>query len=108
MSFETVLVLVMPVQSSTLMLMRIWPGYLSMMTFEILLWRAFWKVGSLYSAAQLHISYYENGIYLPDGCSRHCVVGGFFSCTLQGGQMGDNLEFFGDILGLFMALGLFD
>jgi len=28
-----------------------------------------------------------------DGCSRICIVGGYFSGTLEGGQMGDNLEF---------------
>jgi len=78
------------------------------MTFSILLWRAFWKVESVHSAVQLQIGYYEDGMYWLDGCSRHCVVGGFFSGTLQGGQMCDNLEFFGDILGLFLALSLFD
>jgi hypothetical protein len=28
-----------------------------------------------------------------DCCSRICIVGGYFSGTLEGGQMGDNLEF---------------
>jgi hypothetical protein len=34
-------------------------------------------------------------------------VGGDFSVTLQGGQMGDNLEFFGEVLDLFLVCCLF-
>ena len=30
-------------------------------------------------------------------------MGGYFSCTLEGRQMGDNLEFFGEVLGLFLV-----
>jgi len=42
-----------------------------------------------------------------DGCLRICVVGGYFSGTLDGGRMGDNLEFFGDVLGIFLVFCLF-
>jgi len=42
-----------------------------------------------------------------DGCSRLCVVGGNFSGTLNCGQMGDNWEFFGEVLGLFLLFCLF-
>jgi len=42
-----------------------------------------------------------------DGCSRICIVGGYFSGTLEGGWMGDNLEFFGEVLGLFLVFCLF-
>ena len=42
-----------------------------------------------------------------DGCSSICVVGRYFSGTLEGGQMGDNLEFFGEVLGLFLVFCLF-
>jgi len=42
-----------------------------------------------------------------DGCSRICVVGGYFSGTLEGGRMGDNLEFSGEVLGLFLVFCLF-
>jgi len=42
-----------------------------------------------------------------DCCSRICVVGGYFSCTLEGGQMSDNLEFFGEVLGLILVFCLF-
>jgi len=41
-----------------------------------------------------------------DGCSRIRVVGAYFSGTLEGGQMGDNLEFFGEVLGLFLVFCL--
>jgi len=34
-------------------------------------------------------------------------VGGYFSDTLKGGWMGDNLEFFGQVLGLFFVFCLF-
>jgi hypothetical protein len=40
-------------------------------------------------------------MYWLAGCSRICVVGGYSSGTLVGGQMGDILEFSGEILGLF-------
>jgi len=43
-----------------------------------------------------------------DSCSRNNVVGGYFSGTLEGGRMGDNLEFFGEVLGLFLLFCLFD
>jgi len=35
-------------------------------------------------------------------------VGWYFSGTLEGGHMGDNMEFFGDILGLFLKFCLFN
>jgi len=34
-------------------------------------------------------------------------VGGNFSGTLEGGWMGDNLDFFGEVLGLLLVLCLF-
>ena len=34
-------------------------------------------------------------------------MGGYFSGTLEGGQMGDSLEFFGEVLGLFLLFCLF-
>ena len=42
-----------------------------------------------------------------DSCSRICIVGGDFSGSLEGGRMGDNLEFFGEVLGLFLGFCLF-
>jgi len=42
-----------------------------------------------------------------DGSSRIWVVGGNFSGTVEGGWMGDNLEFFGKVLGIFLVFCLF-
>ena len=30
-------------------------------------------------------------------------MGGYFSDTLEGGRIGNNLEFFGEVLGLFLV-----
>jgi len=38
-----------------------------------------------------------------DSFSRIRAVGRYFSGTLEGGRMGDNLEFFGEVLGLFLV-----
>jgi len=42
-----------------------------------------------------------------DGCSIICIAGGYFSGTLEGGQMGDNLEFLSEVLGDFLVFCLF-
>jgi len=34
-------------------------------------------------------------------------VGGYFPGTLEIGRMGDNLEFFGEVLGLFLVFCLY-
>jgi hypothetical protein len=31
-------------------------------------------------------------------------VSGYFSCSLEGGRIGHNLEFFGKVLGLFLVV----
>jgi len=49
----------------------------------------------------------EDSMHWLDGCSRVSVLGGYFSGTLEGGWMGDNLEFFGEVLGLFLVFCLF-
>ena len=38
-----------------------------------------------------------------DGGSRIWVEGGYFTDTLEGGWIGDNLEFFGEVWGLFLV-----
>jgi hypothetical protein len=43
---------------------------------------------------QLQIDPCEDGMYLLNGFLRISFVGGYFSGTLEGGQMGNNLEFF--------------
>jgi len=42
-----------------------------------------------------------------DSGSRICVVGEYIAGTLEGGWIGDNLEFFGEVLGLFLVFCLF-
>lgn len=41
-----------------------------------------------------------------DDCSRIRIVGGNGSGSLDGEQMGDNLEFFADDFGLFLVICL--
>ena len=59
------------------------------------------------AAAQLQISRCEDGIHWLDGGLRIWVVGRYFSGTLEGGWTGNNLEFFGEVLGLFLVFCLF-
>jgi len=42
-----------------------------------------------------------------DSCSRIGIVGGYCSGTLEGAWMDDNLEFFGEVLGVFLVICLF-
>jgi len=93
--------------SQAMLLMRMSLGYTGMITLWILPLQALWRIGSVQAAAQLPISRYENGMYWLDGHSMICVVGGYFSDTLEGGRMGDNMEFLGEVLGLFLAFCLF-
>jgi hypothetical protein len=45
-------------------------------------------------------------MYWLDSCSRICIVSGYFPRALEGGQMGDNLKYFGDVLSLFLVFCL--
>ena len=83
-----------------------WLGYVSTITLRILPLQALWTIDSVQAAAQLQISRCEDGMHWLDGCLRIWVVGGYFSGTLGGGRMGDNLEFFGEVLGLFLVFCL--
>jgi hypothetical protein len=58
-------------------------------------------------AAELQITRCEDGMSWLDGFPRICVVGGYFSGTLEGGWMGDNLQFFGEVLGLCLVFCVF-
>ena len=69
--------------------------------------QALWPIGSVQAASQLQISPGEDGMHWLDGCSRISVLGVYFSAPLEGGQMGDNSEFFGEVLGLFLVFCLF-
>jgi len=80
--------------SKALLLMRMSLGWPSTITVWILLLQARWQIESVQAAAQLQISHCLDGMHQLDGWSRICRVGGYFSCTLEGGRMGDNLECF--------------
>jgi hypothetical protein len=47
----------------------------------------------------------KDGMHLPDS-PMICIVGVYFSGTLEGGWMGDNLMVFGEVLGVFWVFGL--
>jgi len=106
-SSKTVLLVLLPMMSKALLLMSMWLGYASTITFWILPLQALWPIGSVQAASQLQISRCEDGMHRLDGCSRIYFVGGYISGTLEGGWMGDNLEFFGEGLGLFLVVCLF-
>jgi len=94
----------LPVPSKTLLLMRIWLGYLNTIMVRILLPQALWPVEGVQAASQLQIGCCEDGKYWQDGCSWIRVVGGYFSAIWMGWWMRNNLEFFGEDLGLFLLV----
>jgi len=104
---KTVLLLTLSIPNIFLFLMRIWPGYASMITLWILLLQAIWPKGSALAATELQISHHEDGNHWLDGCSKICVVGGYSSGTLEGGRMGDGLHFFSKGLGLVLVFWSF-
>jgi len=106
-SSETVLLDSLPLMCKALLLMRMWLGYTSTITLWILPLQALWPIGSVKAAATLQIICCEDGMHSLDGGSTICVVGGYFSGTLKDGQMGDNLEVSGEVLGLFLGFCLF-
>jgi hypothetical protein len=67
--------------------------------------QALWQIRRVQAAAQLEIICCEYGMHWLDGCVTIWVLGGYFSGTLVGGWISDNLEFFGEILGCFLVLG---
>jgi len=106
-SSDTVLLVSLPITRKALLLMWMWLGYTSTIKLWILPLQVLWPIESVHRAAQLQISHCEDGMHRLDGCSRISVVGGYFSGTLEGGRMGDNLECFGEVLGLFLVFCLF-
>ena len=95
------------ITSKLSLLMRTWFGYTNMITLWILPLWALWQIGSVKSAIRLHISHSEDEMHCMVDCSKICIEGGYFSATLEGGRMGDNLELFGQVLGLFLVFCLF-
>ena len=51
----------------------------------------------------MQISHCDDARHWLDGCSRICIVGWDCSGTFEGGRMVDNLEFFREVLGLFLV-----
>ena len=58
-------------------------------------------MGSMLAAVQLQISYGEVEMHWLERYSRIHVVSWYLSGTLESGQMCDNVEIFGLVLGLF-------
>jgi hypothetical protein len=104
---ETMLLGSFPIKSKTLLRMRMWLCYMTMTTLWILLLLALTLIGIVQAATQLQICHCEDGMHWPDGYSKICIFVGYFSCTLEGGQMGDNFVFFSEVLGLFLMFCLY-
>jgi len=102
-----VLVVFLPITNNGVLLLRMWLAYASTITLWILTLRALWLIRSEQATMQRHISRWEDGIHLLGGCSTMGMVGGFFSDTLEGGWRGDNMEIFGEVLGLCLVFCLF-
>jgi len=90
-----------------LLLVRMQLGHASTIILWMILLQALSPIGSVNAAAQLQISHCKDRMHWLDGCSRICGVGRNFSGTLEGGQMGDNLEFFSEVLCLFWCFVYF-
>jgi len=106
MSSETMLLVSLPITCKALLLTRMWVGNVSTITFLIHRLPALWPIICVNGAIQLHICCCEDGMHRLDGCSRICIVSGYSSGTLEGGQMNDNLEYFIEVLGLFLVFYL--
>ena len=77
------------------------------MTLKILPLHALWPIGRVKATSQLEISHCEHGMHWLDGCLRIGIVEGNVSGTLESERMGDDLEFFGEVLGLFWCFVYF-
>ena len=105
-SSETMIRVSFPITSNAVLLIRIRIGYVSEIILWILLQPALWPIGNVHAATQRLVNHCEDGMYWLDCYSSICVVGVDFWGTLEGGRMGDNLEFFGEVFGLFLVFCL--
>jgi hypothetical protein len=96
----------LPLRSNALLLMRMWLGFVSTITLWILPLQALWPIETGQAGTQREIHSCQDGMHWVNGCLRISVVGGYFSDTLECGQMGDSLEFFGEVFGLFLVFCL--
>jgi len=78
-----------------------WLGTARTITLWILLLRALLPMGSVEAAAQEQIRHCKVGMHWLDGWWRIVIVAVYFSGTLEGGWIGDCLEFAGEVLSLF-------
>jgi hypothetical protein len=106
-SSETVIMVSLPITTNGLLLISMWLVYASTITFSILPLQVLCLLGNAKAVAQLPMSYLDDVMHCHDSCWRICIAGGYFSDTLEGGRMGDNLQFFRHVLGLFLVIGWF-
>ena len=106
-SSGTVLLVSLLIASKAVLLMGMWLGYLSTITWWIITLQPLWPIESVQAAAPLQISHCEDRMYWLDGYSTIWDVGAYFSGSWDGGQMSDNLDFFGEVLGLILVFCLF-
>lgn len=101
-SSETNLSVSLLLCSKELVLMRMCIGYSSTTTFWMFPLIAHCTIWRVDSAPKVQISHPEDGTCWLDGFSMVFVLGGYCSGTLEGGRMGDNLDFFVEILDLLL------
>jgi hypothetical protein len=67
---------------------------------------ALWSIECVPAAAQLQISHREDCTPWLDSWSSVCIVSEYSSGTLEGGQIGDNFELFGQVFGVMLVFWL--
>jgi hypothetical protein len=100
---KTVLLVCWPITIKVLLRMRMWLGNVNLIALWILPLQTLWPIWCFYAAAQLQITHCEDGMHWLNGCSTIWIVVGHFSGNLEGAWMGNNLEFFGEVLGLSLV-----
>jgi len=103
MSSQIALLVSLSLTSEALWQMRMWLAYTSTITLWIFLLQALGPICSIQPAVQPKVCYCQDGIQWLDYWWRICIGGGCFSSTLEGGRMGENWEFFGQVVGLFLV-----
>jgi len=104
---ETMLLVNLLITSQGLLQITMWLGYAIMITFWIFPLQALWPVGSVQAATPLQNSHCAHGMHWLDSCLTIRVVCGNFSGTSEGSRMGNNLEYYGVVLSLFLVFCLF-
>jgi len=105
-SSESVLLVTLLNTHKEKLLMTMWICNASVITSSIYPPQTLWPIDCIPAATQRENHLCEDGMHRLDSCWKICVVSGTFSDTLQGGWMGDNSEFLGQVLGLFLVFCL--